>query len=315
MTSKPSDAEMLYRAKIAALGGQYGEGDDLDPRMDAKAYAEAIREAVIRMLLRRAGEQLLPSKLVDMLPVREAEYGVVPGPNDSIATRRAVLVARAKVPRGSSLINMNNALRDLLGDDFVRIKTREADDPSESVDWPTNLGDQPMNLQRPDVPLKLVRLLDPVVTLGTELTIQYELASGPALLTRAQELAAGDVLVVSPETLGMEERVTVIAAGQSEGPNFLRAIFTKAHDAGCLGTTQPFPMWTTTRRTILIVLKAAAAIDPEKRRKVHELMARIARGVTQWSIVQETFVGPISTFGPFVLDQSPLDATPFTTEV
>jgi hypothetical protein len=44
-------------------------------------------------------------------------------------------------------------------------------------------------------------------------------------------------------------------------------------------------------------------------------MSRIARGVTQWAIVAETTVDGFSTFGPFVLDSSPLSATPLSSEV
>ena len=284
--------------------------------MDAKAYAEAIREAVIRSRLRRAGEQLLPSRLVEMLPERENEYGIVPGPNDTLPERRAVVAARARAARGNSVINLTNSLRELLGDDFVRLKLRDKNDSGESVDYPTNLGDQPMNLQRPDVPLKLVNLVDPVVTLGTTLSVRYRITGLNRLPLHSDLLAVGDQVVVSPETLGLEERVTVTASREDEDATLhFSAVFTKPHDAGCFGTTQPFPLWTTTRRQIFIVLKAAAAVDPETRRKVHELMAKIARGVTQWMIVAETIVSGFSTFGPFTLDQSPLSATPFSSEI
>src|SRR5262249_11391681 len=77
---------------------------------------------------------------------------------------------------------------------------------------------------------------------------------------------------------------------------FFEAQFALAHDDGVFVTTMPYPLWASTKRHALIVLTSAAAADPEKRRRVHNLMRKIARGVSTWSICDG---GAGKTNGPF----------------
>jgi len=71
-----------------------------------------------------------------------------------------------------------------------------------------------------------------------------------------------------------------------------------------------YPYWTSSKRHSLVVLTASAAADPEKRRKVHELMGRLARGVSTWDIAAESAPG---FAGPFRVGEGRLGMTPIGT--
>jgi len=72
-------------------------------------------------------------------------------------------------------------------------------------------------------------------------------------------------------------------------------------------TTAPFPYWVSSKRHNVIVLKAAAAADPEKRRQVNELLGRMLRGVSTWDIAAESTPGHA---GPFKVGEGLLGVTP-----
>jgi hypothetical protein len=360
LTSKPSDAELLYTSKIAGLGDQFNvtEGS----RMDALCYAQAMGEARMRRKLDRAVNQQYPSRLVDCLEKREAEFQVVPSPGDTVTQRRATLEARYLLPLGCNKNNVENALTSLLGPDFIAYRTTTT---SEAVLSPPAIGGQPMNLQRTDVTRKRVTFIDPVTTTALPVVIRYSLAEGVALTD-------ADALVVEPETRGITETVAVThgysstvlkfatvttavtttgahtvnytqalgATPLAEGDvlgfilpteyvridaitattltatfsklhtfltptgipvstwpgNALVATFANAHGVGCIGTTMPYPYWSSTKRHSLIVLTAAAAASLDVRRKVHALMKRIAREVSTWEIVVESTPGHTGAF-------------------
>ena len=302
LSSKPSHGERFYEMLTASLGGSTtptGGSYDLSQgtRAEATCYAQAMRMAHVRYLLEHAGKQIDPDCLDEMLADREHEYGIVPGPNDTPAKRRAAVKARKLLSRGARREAVEDALRTLLGAAFVAYRTTR---PAEILNWPTSLGDQPQNLQLPTVPRKLVRITDPIsIELGHPQAVDYTPVD-PSTAT----LLVGDTVVVEPEILGITE--TVLVSAVSAGS--FTATFNKPHSGGCLATTQPYPLWTGTQRASLILVSALLAIDPETRRKVDELMQRIARGVSTWCVVQDLGGG---TAGPFILDVSPMDATPF----
>lgn len=292
-------AKRIYAAMIGGLSGQF----DASPgtHVEASIFAKAMGLARSAVLIQHAWEQVLPMKALEMLPVREREYGLAPGPNDTIGQRRRAVAARKLLPLGCSRTNVENALRTLLGSDFVAYRPTTVD---EMVSWPAALGAVEMNLQPPSVRRKLVTLSASVASLGVPLTVPYALLAGPPPpppvdLPGPAGLSVGDVLTVDPGRLGLEEAVAVTAVGGGT----LTATFTKAHDSGAIGTTMPFPNWQSSKRHSLIVISAAAAIDPEKRRKIHELMQRIARGVSTWSITDNS--------GPFLVGVSRIGVTPF----
>lgn len=297
LSSKLSHSALIYKMLIGSLGKNYKVTKG--SREDAWCYATAKRLGYVRYLLEHAGYQLQPLKVFEMMAYREQEYGIVPGQNDSLYERRQVLAARELLPRGARREAVVDALSTLLGSDFLGYRTTL---PAEIVNWPTSLGDQPMNLQLPTVPRKVIRITTAITTgLGAPQDVSY---SPVDLFTFP--ISAGDKFVVQPENPYNSETITVSAVGELS----IVATFNKPHPPNVLATTQPYPMWCGTQRASLIFVSMSASVDPEKRRKINELMERIARGVSTWAIVGAV-PGPPPAAGPFVLNQSPLTATPF----
>ena len=295
LSSDPSHAERFYDVLIAGLGENYNV--DVGSRAEATCYARALRLGHIRYLLEHAGKQIDPSCLDEMLADREHEYGIVPGPNASMPARRGTVAARKLLPRGARREAVEDALRSLLGAAFVAYRTTH---PSEIVNWPVGLGDQPQNLVLPTVPRKTARTVNPImIGLGSAQSVNCA-----GVDPRDNAFVVGDVVTVEPEILGITEVVTVIDANQDG----FTAVFNNPHSPGCLVTTAPYPLWTGSQRASLIIVKPTYAIDPETRRKVDELMQRIARGVSTWCVVQETTP---TQAGPFLIGHSPIGATPF----
>jgi hypothetical protein len=300
-------ARRLYKATRAMLGAQLaGEPASF---ADCFAYALALGIARGATLLERAFGQMLPTEVTDLLSAQEEEYGLIPSPSASITARRAALAARVLLPGGAGRLNVENALRNLLGASFVAYRTTT---PAERAFWPPALGNAPQNLVDPAVARKLLRVSPPIsIGLGAPQTVAYTPVEPLAQAGSRHTLAVGDKVVVEPELLARAEVVTVAALGvHGAGAPTFTGVFNQAHEPGCWATTMPFPAWTSTQRFSLVVVEALAALDPEVRRQVHELMDRIARGVSTWAVVQAT--GPHQA-GPFLLDKSPLNATPFGT--
>jgi len=125
-------------------------------------------------------------------------------------------------------------------------------------------------------------------------------------------IVPGDILCVDPGNLGLVERVTVLASEGSGTTRKFTAAFQKPHSAGCYATDGPMPLWSNTKRHVLVVVTAAASVDPKMVRRINELFKRIMRGPTTWAIVQPTTVGA-GTVGPFTIGTttgSPLGAVP-----
>jgi len=308
LSSREPLAQRLYGTVRAALGPQLA--GDTTEFADAFAYAFAMAVARAATLLDCAFGQMLPSEVTDLLPAREAEYGLIPPPNASITARRRALAAQVLLPGGAGRINLENALRALLGTNFVGYSTTK---PAERAVWPLSLGDTPQNLQLPSVARKLIRLVSSIsVGLGAPQTVMYAVVDPLPASGSSQILAVHDRLVIEAERLSRSEVVTVTALGVTRrGPTFT-ATFQKAHEPECWGTTQPFPVWTSTQRAALVVVEPAVALDPETQRQIHELLERLTRGVSTWTIVEAT---GHDQAGPFVLGKSPLGATPFGTVV
>jgi hypothetical protein len=302
LADEPSHAETLYGMMIGGLGGEYDVSEG--SRMEAFCYASAMQLAEARYTLEHAGLQISPHYVDEMMADRELEYGITAGPSDTLWTRRAVLAARKVLPRGARREAVVDALQTLLGDGFVFYRTTK---PAEILNWPSALGDQPQNLQLPGVPRKLISITPTIsIGLGAPQEVTYT-----RLDTTQSELLVGDDLVVEPEILGRAEVVTVEAVvAPPLGPYAFTATFDQAHEPGCLATTQPFPAWVGSQRFALIIVTAAAATNPETRRKIDELMQRVARGVSTWAIVAQSGAG---TAGPFTIGVSPLGSVPIGT--
>jgi hypothetical protein len=301
LADQPSHAETIYESMIGSLGAKEGESFDVSEgtRAEATIYAQAMAFAEARYLLEHAGLQIDPAYVDEMMADREREYGIIPGPNDSMPQRRAVLAARKLLPRGARREAIEDGLRTILGSNFVCYRTTT---PAEIANWPATLGAPQQNLQLPATPRKLLRITHGIsIGLGAPQAVQYTTVD-PVTDT----LLVGDHLLIGPEIPTSSETVRVTAVG---GGTFT-ALFNQAHEVNCFATTAPWPMWTGTQRASIVAVKSAVAVDPETRRKVNDFMKRAVRGVSTWAIVETTAAKQI---GPFKIGQSPLGATPLGT--
>jgi len=303
LQSTPSEGQKIYDALTASLG-KPGENYALTPgsREDAWCYATAIALGVAHLTLLHAGLQIDPSCVFEYLADREAEWGLVPPPTATVLQRRAALAAAELLPRGARREAVVAALAALLPNDFVFYRTTK---PAEIALYPAALGDQPQNLQVPTVPRKLFQLGQPIsANLGTPQAVQYRYLPNE---TAQPVLLVGDKVVVDPDDLNRAEVVTVMAA-----PAFgtFTATFQNPHNPGVVISTAPFPLWTSTQRSDLIVTSPAAAVDPTDRALIGNLLARILRGVSTWQVAAVTSGGSAGgTTGPFLVGESPVGAT------
>lgn len=273
LTSDEPESVDIYEALLACFGEQFSTEEG--SRIELWCYSRAIELAFGKSVMEEAVEQRLPSKTTHMLPVLERDFGIVPAPNATLAQRRAVLVERFKLPTGGSAFEIRAALTRLLGADFIAYLPTDIDD---ATIVPAAIGDHPMNLKRPEITRKRVALAGAVSFIGIPQTVAFTNESGA--------LEVGDVVVFDPGQYGLADRVTIDAIGGTAEAPTLTATFTYPHSAGALGVTMPYPEWSSTKRHSLVVLKASAAADPEKRRVAHEEMARRARASSTWNVVE-----------------------------
>lgn len=294
-SGKPSHGENFYRAMISSIGAtNQSLSTEEGTRMRAFCYMQAMQAARVRYTLEHAGYQLDPLKVTEMLLLRENEYGIVPGPGESIDDRRATLAARLLAPKGGDLNNIRNALITLLGDSFIQyIPTAYTD----AIVYPANLGDQPMNLALPDRLPKLLTITDAIsLGLGAPQWVHYtidELQPVPDNTEDATEPLIGETFVIDAGDTARHETVTITGFRELI-PGFpeFEATFNNPHSANALASNLAYPYWLSTKRFNLVVLEASAAVDPETRRKVNELLQRMVRGVSTWSICQEDPANP-----------------------
>lgn len=297
-------AKLIYDDMIAGLGGEDG---DLHPErgthLATHCFATSIEAAFAKRRNEVARNQALPFYVTDLLPNREAEYGVIPAIDSTDADRRTELARRMLAPIVPSQANIEDALTDLLGDDFIAYRPTLA---ADAIVTPATVGAAPANLQRPEVTRKAVALSGAVSFIGVPVTVTYTLVTLPqsGQATENAELVAGDVLVFDPG-MSIADRVTITSATSSS----LTAIFSKAHSAGALGFTQPIASQTSTKRSVLVVLSDTAAADPEKRRIVDDYMSRTVRATTTWAIA----AGDAVSTTPFDLSVSSLPWTSLET--
>lgn len=282
-SGKPSPAKLIYDDMIRGLGGVDG---DLAPvkgtYLEAKCFATSIRSALARKHLIKARDQAFPDSIDTLIANREYEYGAAPPANANIVARREELARRMEPPVAATQANITTELTELLGDDFIQFRTTPQ---AEAVVNPATVGAAPANLQRPEVPRKIVALGGAVSFVGVAVTVAYEMIATPTAGDSVAELGlvAGDVLVFEPGK-SVADRVTVTSVGDG----VFTATFSKAHDADARGYTSPLPSQCSTKRHSLVVLTDAAAADPEKRRIVDDHLARRLRATSTWSITGGT---------------------------
>jgi hypothetical protein len=297
-----------YSADQGSLSTEEGSLVDLFCFMVALAFARVARTNEL------ANGERYASGAYYLLGATEGEHELRPGADDTLGARRRALAGAKRLPRGSALPELEQQLRDLLGDDYVGVHITAADD----VDlWPADLGDQPQLLAAADIPRKLVRLPYQVSTgLGSPQYLAYEPLDPLPEDGSEGTLRAGDMAVIGVDNLGRAETVEVLAIeepGDGEVYPLMRVTVNRPHGPGSLCAAMPFPAWGSSRRHVFIVLTEAAALDAETRRKVNDLMGKIATGVTTWSISPANGSGGA---GPLTLDDpvlGRLDMTPFGT--
>lgn len=304
---KPT-AELLHETIVRLLST--GEPGDLSTEVgsliDCFAFALARVMARVQVRQRQIDGERLAYSAYELLGALESEYGLKPGLDDTLAQRQAALLAAGKAALGSRRPALEQALMDLLGDDFIGI---HIPDPATEVDiWPADLGDDPQLLAEDGIPRKLVSLpLGVSFDLGSSQYIPYVPVS-PTTTDGSHTLLVGDQIAVGVDNLGMAETVTITATATSGGTLLFEGVFNNAHDMDAVAVTMPFPAWGSWQRHIFVVLAEAAALDAEKRRKTHVLMAKAVTGVTTWSICLERAPGQA---GPFTMDDAVLGALDF----
>lgn len=309
-------AQVLHESILSLFsdGSEFALSTELGSFVDCFAFAFARILAKLQLRIEKLDRSRLAANAWELLPALEEEFGLRPAPTDGVQARRAALLAAMKAALGSRRTALEQALSDLLGSDYVGIHVHSTSD----VDlWPTDLGDSPMLLALPDIPRKLVSLPLAVSTgLGALQWVSYDPID--PLPDNAEEgtLLQGDQIVVGVENLGLAETVTienVSDAGEGMDYPVMQVLLNNPHGPGSLAAAMPFPAWGSSQRHIYVVVSEDAAQDAEKRRKVHEQMARMVTGVTTWSISPVNAsggAGPL-TLGDAVLGR--LGMNPFGT--
>jgi hypothetical protein len=291
---------------IASSGGGGKGGPDLSvgTHAEAKIYAQARGLARAALTMVRANNQYYFSKATEMLPGLEKDYGITPGALDDLTTRRRRGAALEKLFAGGSVPSISSGLRTLLGSAFLGIRSLA---PVETVVTPTvPFGSAKLNATNTGSPPKFLKLVDPVLQTGTPVWVTYTNLDATIAETR---VTVGAQFMVQPENTALAELVTIAAIQGAGATRQFQATFTNVHDVGANVTNMDWPAQISTQRLLLIVVTAAASIDPNQRRLVDEFMAKAATGVTDWAIVQPTTPGAL-TIGPFTLGSSPLGAVP-----
>lgn len=289
LTSLPPRARRFYEAMRAAYGDELDTSDG--SHLEAVLFATARALGVAQKMLDRGGN-VLASKMYEQLEDREAELGIIPGPNDTVVGRADELRQRLALPTGVSEVALRNALAELLGADYVGLLITTA---AAAVWYPTGITGKELNLRAPEIPRKLVQLTGAVSFVGVPVSVTYDLLRGDS---RGTALLAGDMLAVDCGALGLEETVEV----ESTADGSFTATFQLAHSAGAVCTTAPYPSWRTSKRHTMVGLTAEAASNGETRRRTNEHLARRMRAVSTWDVTDGD--------GPFKVGTGLIGITP-----
>lgn len=284
-SSKPSRARAIYDSFVAALGDNYDMTEGA--YHGAKFLAWALELGRVDAEIARLGNQYDPAKITDLLPAVEPEYRLAPLARDTLADRRAALAVRMRLPEGAALANVEAALATALGSDFVALVLDSA--PVVYPAAPATYGNWPETWSERGV----YRLTSPAIDAVPE-WVGYEVVA-----PTARPLIKGDIVVATPDNQAIAERLEI----QGVNGSLIRLSHSRPHAIGAYLVTGGLPNWSSSRRHCIVRVSAAAALDAESRRKVHDLMSRVARVVSTWEISSAT--------GPFLLSSSPMDATPF----
>ena len=275
-SSKPSHGESIYGTLKDNFGNVF---DTSETGLEqARLYAQAMVLASAQYQVDRAKNNKTPATATELLGVLEHDYQVVPSSKATLPQRRAYLSAVQKITRGNRREAIEDALRTLLGADFIAYRTTL---PIEIVSVPANPATGGGVFAGRGTQKKIFQMLGAISTIGVPVFVPINMLAGEPPLT-------GETYTIDPDPHRNIERVTIGTV--LPDPLYVEITFAKAHDSGTLGT-RPHPYWESNQRHDRIVVSDAAAVDPETRRKINELMGRALRGVSRWSIVIDDRAG------------------------
>lgn len=309
-------AEILHETIVSLFsdGSEFALSTELGSFVDCFAFTFARLLGKLQLRTEKLDRERLAAHTWELLSALEEEFGLRPGPEDSLRTRRAALLAAMRAALGSRRVVLEQNLADLLGSDYIGLHVHGT---SDVVLWPAALDDDPMLLAAPNIQRKLARLPVAISTgLGAPQWVAYEPIDPLPENVGDGIYLAGDTIVVGVENLGLAETVAIMAVDNASGGNSyptMQVNLSNAHDPGAICTAMPFPAWGSSQRHIYVVVSEDAALGAETRRKIHELMARAVTGVTTWSISPVNGAGGA---GPLTCDNhvlGQLNMNPFGT--
>lgn len=270
-SSKPPVGQAIYETLRDGMGAAYET--DFGGRQQARLFSQAMCLAAAQYEAERAANNQDPLTADELLPALERDYQVVAPYNATKAERRRVVSARRLTTRGPRKEAIEDALRTLLGADFLRYEPTELQDIESFPAVPGAVG----AFARAGAQKKVFRIVGYVSRCNQPVTVTFESLGG----TDAPII--GEEYTVDPDSRCPNvEKIRIASVSGSQ----LTATFTKPHPAGILAT-RPHPLLISSKRYNRVIVTVEAATDPETRRKINEQMKRQLRGVSQWCIVQE----------------------------
>jgi hypothetical protein len=289
---KPPVGQVIYGSLRDSLGGDENLGvDTLATAMSGSMFAKAMAVANAQLAVCRLNAERVPHTSDQLLEMHERDYRVVPPVGATDDERRAALEQAEILSRGCNDSAISDALTSLLGTALIAIRTHGS---AEFVVAPSTWATTPGTWKRAGIIPKWHALTAPIISPGSQAF------SSASILPDTAAFVAGEVVIVDPGKIGIQEPITLAASGSAVHANFVRP-----HEVGAIITTEPWPYAVTSSRHILIVTTAAVARSPSWRRKVAVVMRKIARAVDSWSLVDETVAG---TLGPFYPDVAGVSA-------
>jgi hypothetical protein len=281
---------------------EIGSDDEL------KLYAWSVVLGSALYELEHAGNQANPLKAYDLIPLLEQDFGLTPGPFDTVQTRQAAIAAAEKFPLGAIPSNIVNTVKLIVG--AANFYAYAPNPAGTATTFPPTMavGNGPGQFRDIRIPPRFVQLVDPVVSIGSSWCAYQNLDT---TIATPELLLAGDTVVVEAGNTGSMEQVTVLATSAATqldctpGYNYFQAFFQGPHDVGSPITTGTYPYWWSTQRLNYMVVASSIATSRPKRAKLDAVLAKIMRTVDQWAIVSPSSttagggtVGPLTIGAP-----------------
>lgn len=200
LSAAPSPGKLFYDQLKQLYGGAPDAGRppfDLTQgtHLEASIYAKARSLARLLMLIQRAGDQYSGLTAYELIPLLEGDLYLTPGPNDSYVTRQRRIDAATKLIPPNNFANVVSGLTAILGDKLLGIRvaphgvTRVATPVAGASQGCGHYADV-------RVPMKLLKLVDPVVQTGSLSYVAYQNFDTSQIPV---SLSVGDFVVVQAE--------------------------------------------------------------------------------------------------------------------